>query len=184
MELAYLLPIVAFIALAAGLAVVFRRTGRLVARAREEERFRSSVRDLVTRIDVSLSGAASRIDAVRRHQLEPQALMVTLEAASDAVDKYTDEARNLGSPRDAKAIKADLVADLERAGRALAMVEHGAGILVAVRRGDRELEAQTSIKRGYLNLVHAREAIAAHVVRADELARDAADRVAAARRST
>ena len=40
------------------------------------------------------------------------------------------------------------------------MVEHGATILAPVRRGGRELEAQTSIKRGYLNLLHAREAIA------------------------
>ena len=40
------------------------------------------------------------------------------------------------------------------------MVEHGAEILAQVRRRGRELEAQTSIKRGYLNLLHAREAIA------------------------
>ena len=40
------------------------------------------------------------------------------------------------------------------------MVEHGANILASVRGGARELEAQTSIKRGYLNLIHAREAIA------------------------
>ena len=32
--------------------------------------------------------------------------------------------------------------------------------MVNVRRGPRELEAQTSIKRGYLNLIHAREAFA------------------------
>ena len=43
------------------------------------------------------------------------------------------------------------------------MVEHGATIMVHVRRGSRELEAQTAIKRGYLNLLHAREAIARQV---------------------
>ena len=32
------------------------------------------------------------------------------------------------------------------------MVEHGTTIMVNVRRGPRELEAQTAIKRGYLNL--------------------------------
>ena len=61
-------------------------------------------------------------------------------------------------------IRDDLVAELERAGRALAMVEHGATILASVRGGARELEAQTSIKRGYLNLIHAREAIARHAL--------------------
>ena len=49
------------------------------------------------------------------------------------------------------------------------MVEHGATILASVRRGQRELEAQTSIKRGYLNLIHAREAIARHAARAEAL---------------
>ena len=33
--------------------------------------------------------------------------------------------------------------------------------MTAVRGSHRELEAQTPIKRGYLNLIHAREAIAA-----------------------
>ena len=37
--------------------------------------------------------------------------------------------------------------------------------MVNVRRGPRELEAQTSIKRGYLNLIHAREAIARNAAR-------------------
>ena len=57
------------------------------------------------------------------------------------------------------------MAELERAERALAMVDHGATILAQVRRRGRELEAQTSIKRGYLNLIHAREAIARHAAR-------------------
>ena len=58
---------------------------------------------------------------------------------------------------------------LERAGRALSTVEHGTNILASVRGGARELEAQTSIKRGYLNLIHAREAIARQAILADEL---------------
>jgi hypothetical protein len=55
------------------------------------------------------------------------------------------------------------VAELERAGRALEMVEHGRSIQASARSGGREVEAQTSIKRGYLNVLHAREAIAQHV---------------------
>ena len=57
----------------------------------------------------------------------------------------------------------------ERAERALAMVDHGAKILAQVRRRGRELEAQTAIKRGYLNLIHAREAILRHAVAAEDL---------------
>jgi hypothetical protein len=161
MELAFLLPIAAFIALAAGLAVVLRGTGRIVARTRELEVFKSSVRDLASRVDASLGGAAGEIDAVRRRQLDPDAIGGTLTAATDAVERYADEARALHGPRQANRLRNDIVGELERAGRALGMVEHGAAIL-GNSRGASELEAQTAIKRGYLNLVHAREAIARH----------------------
>ena len=58
------------------------------------------------------------------------------------------------------------------------MVEHGRSIQVSARSGGRELEAQTSIKRGYLNVLHAREAIAhqAKLV-ATMAAADAASRI-------
>ncbi len=69
-------------------------------------------------------------------------------------------------------IRSDLVAELERAERALEMVEHGTTIMLTVRRGPRELEAQTSIKRGYLNLIHAREAFARRALDAEELSAD------------
>ncbi len=163
------LPILAFIALAAGLAVVFRRTGSIVAKARETEGFRSSVRDLASRIDASLEGASTRIDQVRHHELTPDAIGETLTVASDAVDRYLEEARALRVPSTAVDIRDDLVAQLERAGRALATVEHGATIMTTIRGGARELEAQTSIKRGYLNLLHAREAIAREASRVDGL---------------
>jgi hypothetical protein len=169
MELAVLLPIAAFIALAAGLAVVLRGTGRIVARTRELEQFRSTVRDLANRVDASLEGAASAIDAVRRRQAGPETIGDTIAAATDAVDQYVDEAKALRGPRKAQRIRSDLVAELERARRALEMVEHGTTIMVAVRRGPRELEAQTAIKRGYLNLIHAREAFARHAAGAHDL---------------
>ena len=51
-----------------------------------------------------------------------------------------------------------LVADLERAQRAIEFVSHGAQLLADVTGVDRG-EGETSVKRGYLNLVHAREAI-------------------------
>ncbi|MEO8570292.1 MAG: hypothetical protein ABI553_01210 [Chloroflexota bacterium] len=164
MELAVLLPIAAFIALAAGLAYVLRGTGRIVARTRELEQFRAGVTDLAARVDASLDGAAGQIDAVRRRQVGPDTIGDTLAAATDAVERYADEARSLRGPRKAMSLRSELVAELERAGRALAMVEHGTSIMINARRGPRELEAQTSIKRGYLNLIHAREAIARHAL--------------------
>ena len=168
MELAVLLPIAAFIALAAGLAVVLRSTGRIVARTRELDQFKSRTRDLAGRIDASLGGAAGQIDAVRRRQLDPREIVATLEAAGDAVERYTEEARALHGPAKAEAIRADLLEELGRAARALEMVKHGTGVLVDAR-GPTELEAQTSIKRGYLNLLHAREAIGRNAAEAAQL---------------
>jgi hypothetical protein len=168
-ELAILLPLAAFFVLAMGFAIVLRRAGRIVARTREVEGFRSSVRDLAGRIDQSLDGAIRRIDAVRRQQLAAGTIGATIEAATDAIRRYTEEARALHGPATAQAIRDDLVAELERADRALGMVDHGATILAQATRRGRELEAQTSIKRGYLNLVHAREAIFRHAARAAEL---------------
>ncbi len=50
--------------------------------------------------------------------------------------------------------------ELDRAGRAVETVRHGC-VLLGVEAGrPRELEGETSIKRGYLNLLHAREALA------------------------
>jgi hypothetical protein len=169
LELTVLLPVAAFVALALGVLVVLRRAGRIVARTREIDHFRSSVRDLTGRIDQSLEGATGRIDAVRRGQLGADTIGPTIEAATDAVARYTEEARALKGPNAAAPIREAIVEDLERAERALDMVDHGAKILAQVRRRGREVEAQTSIKRGYLNLIHAREAILRHAQAARDL---------------
>jgi hypothetical protein len=170
MELALiLLPVMAFIALAAGLVVVFRGTARIAARSREIHQFRGGVKDLVVRIDAQIDAAAGRIDAVRHNQAGPELINQTVVDATEALERYGEEVRALKAPRRAQSIRDDLVAELERANRALGMVEHGANMLSSSRRGSRELEAQTSIKRGYLNLIHAREAIARQAVRAEDL---------------
>ena len=169
MDIVVLLPILAFVALAAGLLVVFRGTGRIVARTRELDHFKHQVRDLAARADASLAGAVFEIDAVRRRQVGPETITDTVAAATDAVERYAGEARELRGPSSARRIRTDLVSELERAQRALGMVEHGTSILAAARRGNRELEAQTSIKRGYLNLLHAREALARHAQEAEAL---------------
>jgi hypothetical protein len=173
MELAaILLPVMAFVALVAGLVVVFRGTTRIAARTREAEQFRRLVKDLAARIDASIESATSRIDAVRHQQAPAEVISPTVGAATEAMERYGTEARALRGPEPALAIRDDLIAELERANRALDMVEHGANLLATTRRGSRDLEAQTSIKRGYLNLVHVREAIARQALRADHLEPD------------
>jgi hypothetical protein len=175
-EALVLVPIGAFVLLVALFVIVLRRAGRVVARSRDLEQFRTSVREIEGRIGQSLDGAIGRIDDVRRQRIDAGEIAETITAATEAVRLYGDEVRTLSGPPEALRIRDDLADELERAGRALGMVEHGAAILAAVRRGGRELEAQTSIKRGYLNLLHAREAIAGHAARAEALRTDAGRR--------
>lgn len=140
-DIIILLPIAAFIALAAGLAVVLRGTGRIVARTREVDQFRAGVKGLAARIDVSLGTAASEIDALRRRQVDPEAIATTVTSTKDAVEVYLEEARALKCPGEARQIQSSIVTDLERAQRALGMVEHGTTIMATARRGPRELKA-------------------------------------------
>jgi hypothetical protein len=165
-ELAQLLAIAAFVALALAFALFIRRAGRFIAETREIETFRRTAADLTARVDTSLNGVAGRIDGVRRRTLSAQDISENIAAATDAVERYTAEARALPGPPIAAEIRDALVTELERAGRALQMVEHGCTILTSARIGGREIEAQTSIKRGYLNVLHAREAIRHYAGRA------------------
>jgi hypothetical protein len=163
-----ILPLLAFLILLVLFVLVLRRAGRFLAQTRDVERFRRQVRDLGGRVELSLGEISARVDAVRRGSLGADALGDDLTASLDAVARYADEARNLRPPATGRTIRDEIIGELERAARALEMVEHGLSIQIAARSGGRELEAQTAIKRGYLNVLHAREAIA-------RLARTAAD---------
>jgi len=169
MELAVLLPIAAFVALAVLFAMFLRRAGRLIAATRDVERFRRQVADLATRSETSLGEICSRVDAVRRGQLGADQIADDIGASLDAVGKYADEARGFHPPADGIAVQAEIVAALERSARALEMIEHGRAIQASARSGGREIEAQTAIKRGYLNVLHARESIAHQAKVAKEL---------------
>ncbi len=168
-EAAIVLPLIAFLVLAAMFLLFLRRAGRLGAATRDVERFRRQVGDLAGRAEVSLAEMSVRIDAVRRGSVAASALTDDLAASLDAARRYADEARGLRAPHDGYLILDALVGELERASRALEMVEHGCTIQSTMRAGSRGLEAQTAIKRGYLNLLHAREAIARHALEAAAL---------------
>ena len=164
-QLAQLLAVSAFVALALALAIVLRRAGRLIAQTRDTEGFRRNVKDLAARVETSLDGVSQRIDGVRRHTIGADSIAENLAAATDAVARYVEEAQALNGPPGAADIRDAIVGELQRAGRALEMVDHGCTILASARAGSRELEAQTAVKRGYLNLLHAREAVARHAQR-------------------
>jgi hypothetical protein len=149
--------------------VFVRRAARFLAETRDVERFRKAVADIGGRAIDELDGVTIPIDGLRRHTIAADAIVDKLGSASGAINRCADDARTLRPPASAVAIRHDLVTEFERAIRALQMVEHGCGILTAARSDVRAPEAETSIKRGYLNLIHAREAVVRHGTRASEL---------------
>jgi hypothetical protein len=162
MPVELLLPLLIFVALAVVFLVVLRRISILLAESRESATFRRSVEDLASRIDATLVDMVTRIDALRRQQIEADQIVEPLDRALESLLAYSEEARGLGGPPVVAGPKAAFAAEIDRADRALQMVEHGAAILGSVSSGQRFSEAQTAIKRGYLNVLHAREAIARH----------------------
>ena len=169
MEWAIVLPLAAFLILVTLFLLFLRRAGRLVAATRDLERFRRQVGDLTSRIETSLGEVSGRVDAVRRGQLDASAIADDLSASLDGVDRYAEECRSLRPPGDGGTIRDGIIVELERVRRALEMVEHGCSIQASARAGSRGLEAQTAIKRGYLNVLHAREAITRHAAEAEAL---------------
>ena len=162
METAQVVALGAFAVVATAVAFLVRRTGIFLRRTRVAEGFRGDVADLSRRVERSLSDVSVLIDAVRRRDAEPEVLGPSLQAARDAVEHYTEEARALGGPSAAGQHREAIVYELERANRALELVEHGCELFGTGRRNELGSEADTAIKRGYLNLVHARESIADH----------------------
>jgi hypothetical protein len=159
MNPAVVAPLLLFVVLAGMFAVLIRRASRLLRITREADQFRLGLGDLAGRVDKSLAGVIELVDAVRRHQRDASTIDGNLAAAIEAMALYGDEAGALGIPATGPDRRPDLVHELDRAGRALEMIAHGCELLANASRSNAELEAQTSIKRGYLNLIHAREAI-------------------------
>jgi hypothetical protein len=161
-----LLSVALGVAVAAIAAIVLRQTGMVATESRDATAGRAAIAALAGRADRSLGEIAGRIDQVRRGTLEATALADPLPLAQAEVGGLADEARGLRLPDGLAGIGTDIVGELERASRALDMVEHGRTIMTSARVRGRELEAQTAVKRGYLNLLHAREAIVRHAARA------------------
>jgi hypothetical protein len=164
MPLELVVPLVIFVVLLVVFLAILRRIGILLAQSRESATFRRKVEDLASRVDATLADIIARIDSLRRQQIEAEEIIAPLDRALETLLALGEEARGLGGPPVVAASRAALAAEIERADRALQMVEHGAAILGSVSNAQRFAEAQTAIKRGYLNVLHARDAIGRHAI--------------------
>jgi hypothetical protein len=159
------LELVLWLALLAVLAGLFlliaRRMSRLVARTRELERFQRGVADIDARLDLAVMPLLVELDHLKRRSGDPSLAGTRLTAALTVVQAAIGDVRRLRAPRGLVDRTAVITWELERSARALELLEHALAGLMTVR-GPRELEIQTTLKRGSLNLRHARDAI--HVV--------------------
>ncbi|HEX5466741.1 MAG TPA: hypothetical protein VFW92_08730 [Candidatus Limnocylindrales bacterium] len=144
--------------------IEFARRARVaLALAREAAGFRAAASGLGHTIDELLGHLAQRTDAVRHGTLPPGELTDELQAAVQTLDQAADTARGFAAPSAAEPLRDELAEDIARGSRAVEMILHGCQLAADGRGRQTELEAQTNVKRGYLNLLHAREALAGHV---------------------
>jgi hypothetical protein len=160
-----LLPIVVFFALGLPILVLLWRIFVVGGQLRREVQHGRSALDLARRADVSLTELAEVVDELRRRKDGPEASEASLRACADALRHYALEAEAVDKQISDPAV-ARLKPEIERAQRAVELIEHGRALMV-VSSQENGPEAETSVKRGYLNLIHARDAIHA---RAQEIA--------------
>ena len=156
MEPLAVLSLVLFGALAVAFLAFLRRANALVARIREHERFQADVAALDERAGQAVDPLLARIEDVRHHRAHAGPLDEHVATSRQRLDEVI---RELGALRPVPSLldaPAALVEAYTRADRALRLVEHGVAGLAATRGGPRELEAQTSLKRGTLALRNAR----------------------------
>ncbi len=145
------------VALAALFVLTLRRMSVLVGRTRDLERYQKVVAHLEQRLALTADPFVEQLDGIRRRAGDPQALAEAVPVTQDALRAIAAEGRTTRPPKGLVAEAAAFTVELERAVRAAELVGHGLDALLS-GRGGRELEAQTSLKRGALNLRHAREA--------------------------
>jgi len=150
-----------FAALAAAFLYVLRRAAHVVAQTREDDSFRRDAASLADRAAASIAAGSGPIDRVRRRQDAPSELADVLPGLLETLDGFRVEAEALTPPAALAPLRTRLADEIGRAARAVETIEHGGALLAATAGRPREMEGETSVKRGYLNLLHAREALVA-----------------------
>ena len=153
--------LVLFAALVAAFSIVLRRTARVVAAAARTRRSAATARRCADRAAAAIAAGCERIDRVRRRQDAPTELDDVLAAMLEALDGSAVEAECARPARRRwRPLRARIVGGARaRGARDRDRRSTAASLLAATSGRPREMEGETSIKRGYLNLLHAREAL-------------------------
>lgn len=118
---------------------------------------------IASRLDEVFADLVRDIDALRRGHIDAPDFLARLGRARPGLSVLQLETAEAAPEEAVDDDAACLRSDLERAMRGIDMVEHGALAVPAGRGRGREREVQTAVRRGYLNLLHARDAIRRHM---------------------
>ncbi len=147
------------IALGIGLPIliVLWRVFVMGGELRRDERYGRTAVDIARRAGLSLDELSAATDELRRGKGDPEATGATVGACTEALRRYSEEAA-IVDKHVATTWGSGLQAEIDRAQRAVELIEHGRRLMLE-SGSDGVAEGETSIKRGYLNLLHARDAI-------------------------
>lgn len=145
------------VALGGLFAVVSRRMSKLAARTRNLERIQAASDSINRRFAGVVDPLVRQLEACRRSGGDPEHCREDVTGAQAILAELLGEIGTLAVPAALTQTTVAMTSELRRAARAADLVDHGLTISANTSRG-RELEAQTSLKRGVLNLRHAREA--------------------------
>ena len=160
-----LLPLVIFFALGMPILLLLWRLFVVGGELRRDAQLGRTAVDIARRADRSLAELSLLVDDLRRRRAGPEASAASLHACAEALRRYAVEAEAVDR-RGRYPEGTGLRAEVERAIRAVDLVEHGR-VRMLDPHAEGISEGETEIKRGYLNLLHASESIRA---RADEIA--------------
>ncbi|HXX60722.1 MAG TPA: hypothetical protein VEI48_05480 [Candidatus Sulfotelmatobacter sp.] len=166
---AIILPLLLALLLLYVLVYFARAAGQALARSREVTRFQFEAKALLAQVDPILEGLATRTDSARRQLIPPDEILPDLENGTTTLEAARATADRISAPQHGRVLRDAMGEDVDRAIRAVAMIQHGCQQASSGYGRGAELEAQTAVKRGYLNLLHARESLASHVAEAVRL---------------
>jgi hypothetical protein len=161
--LGIVLPLVLLALLVFVLVLLGRRAARALAVVRASKAFQGEVTGLAGRVTPVIEDLLRRVDAVRHHQLPAEEVRETLASAHTTFEQERETIATWQLPIGFTAVVGDVAEDLDRLTRAVETIDFGTQLVVIGSSSQRELEAQTAIKRGYLNLLHARQSFQDHV---------------------
>ncbi len=154
-----LLPIGLAAALGVALFLFVRQASHALSRSRSVDRFRVDVESLGLRMDEALAGLVARVDLVRRGDVQPEAIRTDVDGVLEELRSSYEAVQATELPAYLDHARDELLDAIAQGIRAVELIGQ-AGDVAGARHGrEHALEAQTAVKRGYLNLLHARSAI-------------------------